>query len=423
MIYDCILYNGEYEMLEMRINEMKGLDVIHVIVEADYTFTGIKKPIRFHQENEQKIIRSQLDKVFWRILKADDGVNTDPWENEYKLRNFILTVLNEIGVKDNDSIVICDADEIPRRSVIEQYNVSQGFCALIMDKYGYYLNCMEGRQTWNLPRIMPFSYLKTTTPQEVRSSGYPNQIDNAGWHFSYMGGVERMIEKFKSFAHQEESVQKVAKPEILAEKLKNGQSLWGNDYWQFVEIDDTYPIDVVQNTSKYKHLIYEKPLTWEQIDGWFDFEMIYDAAVDAAVDGDVFVEIGVYKGKSTCYLLDKIKQSGKAIGLIAIDNFTMCSSNEVRNNIKKCGLESSLITIIESDSDKAAEMFSNKSVKFCFIDGSHEYEQVKKDLQAWLPKIESNGLIAGHDYEYVKVAVHDVLGDNIVVYGSSWVKK
>ena len=31
-----------------------------------------------------------------------------------------------------------------------------------------------------------------------------NTIENAGWHFSYQGGVEKILEKFKSFSHADD---------------------------------------------------------------------------------------------------------------------------------------------------------------------------------------------------------------------------
>lgn len=46
----------------------------------------------------------------------------------------------------------------------------------------------------------------------------------------------------------------------------------------------------------------------------------------------------------------------------------------------------------------AAEQFRDGALDFCFIDAAHEYENVKRDLAAWYPKVRRGGILAGHDY-------------------------
>ena len=60
--------------------------------------------------------------------------------------------------------------------------------------------------------------------------------------------------------------------------------------------------------------------------------------------------------------------------------------------------------------------FKDNSVDFAFIDAAHDYESVKKDILAWLPKIKEGGIIAGHDYQNpgfpgVERAVKEVFKD------------
>jgi Methyltransferase domain len=57
-----------------------------------------------------------------------------------------------------------------------------------------------------------------------------------------------------------------------------------------------------------------------------------------------------------------------------------------------------------------------------FIDANHEYAQVRKDILAWLPKVRSGGLLAGHDYDQnipmfsgVKQAVDEIFGRKILL--------
>jgi Methyltransferase domain len=51
-------------------------------------------------------------------------------------------------------------------------------------------------------------------------------------------------------------------------------------------------------------------------------------------------------------------------------------------------------------------------VDVVFLDGSHEYEAVRRDILAWMPRIKSGGMLAGHDindhYPGVGRAVHEL---------------
>lgn len=56
------------------------------------------------------------------------------------------------------------------------------------------------------------------------------------------------------------------------------------------------------------------------------------------------------------------------------------------------------VKILRMTSLKAAGLFGRKSVGLVYIDGSHIPVDVVDDIKAWLPKIKSGGIIAGHDY-------------------------
>jgi predicted O-methyltransferase YrrM len=75
------------------------------------------------------------------------------------------------------------------------------------------------------------------------------------------------------------------------------------------------------------------------------------------------------------------------------------------NNIKK----------IKDSSTNAANMFQDKSLDFVYIDAAHDYENVKKDILAWLPKVKDGGYIAGHDYRYdPNIGVYEAVNDIFV---------
>ena len=68
------------------------------------------------------------------------------------------------------------------------------------------------------------------------------------------------------------------------------------------------------------------------------------------------------------------------------------------DNMRRCGLSDDVRPIREV-SWQAASHFPDGSVDFAFIDADHAYGSVVRDIEAWLPKIKPNGILAGHDYD------------------------
>jgi predicted O-methyltransferase YrrM len=156
---------------------------------------------------------------------------------------------------------------------------------------------------------------------------------------------------------------------------------------------------------------------YEEIDGWCGQEItqLYDKAIKEANDGSVFVEIGCYKGKSTCYMIDAIKNSGKKINFFVIDNFSTLGNvkQEFEENLGEERLKS--ITFINEDSVEASKHFSNSSVDFIFIDTDHNKNQLVREINSWNDKVKNNGLISGHDYHHSDLKeTFDIL--NIYLY-------
>jgi hypothetical protein len=58
-----------------------------------------------------------------------------------------------------------------------------------------------------------------------------------------------------------------------------------------------------------------------------------------------------------------------------------------------------VVQVLKGDSLQRVKQFRNKSLDFIYIDGNHNYEAVKADIEAWYPKLRKNGVMAGHDYE------------------------
>lgn len=255
MIWDCYLYNGESSLQKIRVKEFehllplkKTMEVRHVAIESNFTFTGIEKPFRMTlQEIEEYGIE-------WFPL--NDKPFDDPWKNEARQRNFIKTALISLGVQDDDIVIISDCDEIVRAYAVQHYRPEYGLVALQMDIYYFFLNTIADHEQWRIPKIMTWDYLKSRTPEEVRRSGYNLALVSAGWHYGYAGGINTVLEKFKSFAHQDKAVQQFAKQELLEGKIERAESLWGDNKMDIVP-DSAMPYYVQTHMDEFKHMIYD----------------------------------------------------------------------------------------------------------------------------------------------------------------------
>ena len=69
---------------------------------------------------------------------------------------------------------------------------------------------------------------------------------------------------------------------------------------------------------------------------------------------------------------------------------------------------------IKSKSVEASEMFSDGFLDLVYIDADHAEEPFREDMQAWIPKVKSGGIISGHDHPFVGDYIPDFSQDQEV---------
>jgi beta-1,4-mannosyl-glycoprotein beta-1,4-N-acetylglucosaminyltransferase len=79
-------------------------------------------------------------------------------------------------------------------------------------------------------------------------------IKNAGWHFTFLGGVEAVKTKIINYPHIENfSIKEDLNSKKIEEDIENGK-LWIRKI-KYVKIDKTFPKTIQKNQKKYSHLI------------------------------------------------------------------------------------------------------------------------------------------------------------------------
>ena len=128
--------------------------------------------------------------------------------------------------------------------------------------------------------------------------------------------------------------------------------------------------------------------------------------------GNVIVEIGSFKGKSTCYLASGSQES---VPVYAIDpwdsegnvtgrfGFAEPSTREKFNEqVKAMGFEEK-ITPIQGFSKEVAEDWSEtRKIGLLFVDGDHHERSVLEDVEAWEPYLSHDAMIVLDDLDTPK---------------------
>jgi beta-1,4-mannosyl-glycoprotein beta-1,4-N-acetylglucosaminyltransferase len=230
-IYDCFLYNGESDILNLRLHELN--DVVHkfIIVEGAFNFKGESKQLKFKLDD----FSSFKDKIIYKV--CDTLPQPNAWINEKNQRNFLKEGFRGLVLYENDIILISDVDEIP--DALEIKNLKslnfKGVKTFYSNYYYYNTQCLK-ESKWPGTVIVDAAHFTNKYAfsfEEIRKQrhnfeliGKDGDYTSGGWHFSYFGGVQNIIEKIKSFSHQEYNNETYTNPEQIQKLINNKSDLF-----------------------------------------------------------------------------------------------------------------------------------------------------------------------------------------------------
>lgn len=180
---------------------------------------------------------------------------------------------------------------------------------------------------------------------------------------------------------------------------------------------------------------------WYDIPGWFDFQDIYSRVIDEVSEG-ICVEVGSWLGRSAAYFAEQahlfearepedIERGEEPLVLHCVDTWEGSEEHkqyvashdvytEFCENVEGFIIMGSIVPV-RGKSVEVAATYEDGSVEFVFIDASHEYADVREDIQAWWPKLRAGGYFGGHDINWP--GVHRAVQESfpgVLPLGSSW---
>jgi len=143
-----------------------------------------------------------------------------------------------------------------------------------------------------------------------------------------------------------------------------------------------------------------------EIDGWLSHaegKLLYELAKNVPM-GKAIVEIGSWKGKSTIWLA-KGAEAGHRNKVFAIDPHRGSESHVSEGggdtypiflvNLSKARVKDMVVPLVMTSSEAAR--YWQGSVGLLWVDGSHEYEDVKHDFLVWKQYLAFGAMVVLHD--------------------------
>jgi beta-1,4-mannosyl-glycoprotein beta-1,4-N-acetylglucosaminyltransferase len=276
-VFDCFTFFNELDLLDIRLHEHAPAVHRFVLAEATLTHAGHPKPLYFAENRDR--FAPFLDRIIHIVVDdvPTEGVTqADNLRREIHHRNALSRGL--AAARPDDFMLLSDLDEIVRADAIKSTVERPGLLPTVhcfeLRWFYYFLNYEKPRR-WGLgcgPRMTRIRH--GWMPQELRDTRLPDDDRpllrrmrwmrrrhhrlstwtvhrDAGWHFSYMGGLDAVIQKLNAYHHIHPEAYK--ERSYLARCILEGRSYDPTDPDQMTlrPIDESFPSHVCRNPDSF----------------------------------------------------------------------------------------------------------------------------------------------------------------------------
>lgn len=260
-IIDIFTYNGETDILDIRLNILKDRVDQFIIVEFDKTFSGQDKPAYFREQESAfkalsgKITYIHFDENYYEKHRelAENSPNTvgpDHWKREFMQKESLQDALEQCELHDNDLVFIGDVDEIwewtPHVTKINSVN------KLKLRVYTYWLNNRSSETFWG-PIAAKYRHIKGRCLNHLRTKRNFRSNDYWGWHFTSMGGYSEVKRKLEN-SYTADSYYPPEVANMLEENMKQNRDFLGREFTYKVD-ESEWPEYLKENRHRYLHLL------------------------------------------------------------------------------------------------------------------------------------------------------------------------
>jgi hypothetical protein len=217
-VVDAFAFNGELDLLEMRLHELKHSVEAHIIVESAFDTYGNPKPL-YYEKHKSRFSNFKHKIVYVKDTKGPAAKGCAlGFRHLDAMRLMIVNPGFEMlpfEIMDHDILIITDADEIPSKYAVDMvrkanWETHDSF-ELFMRRsmFGFYWK-MTGKQSQvaNARKVgnhLAFIKLNEEMKKESTKEGFGNRVKQrvgrilrGGWHCSWCSSPKEILRKLEN---------------------------------------------------------------------------------------------------------------------------------------------------------------------------------------------------------------------------------
>lgn len=264
MCIDSFMYNGEENILEIRLETLNDFIDKFIILESPRSHSQIPRSLEFYKQKER--FKKFIDKISYYAV--DYCSNSNFTLNDFQGRMVIQNILiNQFNIKNDDLVLHGDLDEIPNpyklKEILENDKELSKPYTFMMDNrvLCFDLSCnspiglfpgtmlLKGKLLFNYQL-----YDLRANRQNVHQKDCFNLLDNSGWHLGYCAGIEKTMDKFRFYCHAKETNNWLKDKESLINCIKTKTGFTPDKpELKLVEWKkENFPLFIFNNPDKFK---------------------------------------------------------------------------------------------------------------------------------------------------------------------------
>jgi len=243
MIFDTFMYNGEEDILDIRLNTLQSIVDKFIFIESPFSHSRLPRELEYPKQKDR--FKKFEEKIIYYPIDYCNNENflLNDWTGREVIENILF---QKHKLNNNDIIIHGDLDEIPRleslKLILENDQLekprtfmidSRQLCLdleLVEERHGRIRGNFPGSMLLKGEHMINYKlyWLRQIRCNPIiENRDYKDTfilVDNAGWHFSYCAGLDKTVDKFKFFCHANEMNNCIKDKSGLINCIKNKHS-------------------------------------------------------------------------------------------------------------------------------------------------------------------------------------------------------